>query len=361
MPLPPASPALPANPERPPAAFCTADAMPCPCYNRVLYFYGSGAMHYRSTVDRQEARETGGDLSTPPIMLAAAMWLVAGWLSLAQPAGAAAPGADTLGKIRSTRTIVLGHRTASIPFSYLPGTISRPIGYSIAICEHIVDAVKANLHLPELRVQYHPVQPDNRMAMVASGSVDVECGSTTATPERRKEVDFSTTTFVAATRVAVVKGGPLRALRDLNGHRIAVTRGTTNEQVMEQVARERKLDVQLVRGRDHDASYAAFRSGKADAVAMDDILLLGLMTEAGEQGKIEFMDETLSSEPYAIMLRKNDPEFKALVDKAINEMIDHSEMAKLYQQWFRSPIPPKRANLALPFTEEMARVLKLVR
>ena len=316
-------------------------------------------MHYRNPIKRKEKRKTREHPST---LVRSAVLLLALWLPTTQPALAAPQGnVDTLAKIRSSRVIVVGHRTASIPFSYLPGTISRPIGYSITICEHIVDAVKARLHLPNLRTQYYPVQPDNRVALVASGSIDIECGSTTDTPARRKEVDFSTTTFVATTRVAVAKGGPHRTLRDLGGHRIAVTRGTTNEQVMEQFARDQKLSVELVRGRDQDASYAAFRSGKADAVAMDDILLLGLMTEAGDQGNIEFLEEILSSEPYAMMLRKNDPDFKALVDKTINELIDQSAMAKLYQQWFRSPIPPKRANLSLPFTEEMARVLKLVR
>ena len=350
--------------------------------------YGSGAMHYRTQTDKQEKRAVGepgardlvldarthaepclpmrfglaGRYQTSVFMTRAAMLLLALWLSLTQPALAAQPAnVDTLAKIRSSRVIVVGHRTASIPFSYLPGTIARPIGYSISICEHIVDALKARLRLPNLRTRYYPVQPDNRIALIANGVIDIECGSTTDTPARRKEVDFSMTTFVAATRVAVAKGGPLGSFRDLGGRRIAVTQGTTNEQVLEQFARDHKLSIELVRSRDHDTSYAAFRQGKADAVAMDDILLIGLMTEAGDQRRFEFMEGTLSSEPYGIMLKKNEPEFKAIVDKTINDMIDQGAMAKLYQQWFRSPIPPKRINLSLPFTAEMAKVLKLVR
>ena len=317
-------------------------------------------MHNRNQIINQEKREAGEDPKSVSVTWAA-MLLLALCLPLTQAAQAAQPGnTDTLEKIRRSRVVVVGHRTASIPFSYLPGTIARPIGYSITICEHIVDAVKAKLRMPHLRTQYYPVQPENRMALLANRLIDIECGSTTDTPARRKEVDFSTTTFVAATRVAVAKGGPLRSFRDLGGHRVAVTRGTTSEQVLEQFAHDQKLNIALLRNRDHDASYAAFRQGKADAVAMDDILLIGLMTEADDQKRVEFIEGTLSSEPYGIMIRKNDPEFKAIVDKTINDMIDQSTMAKLYQQWFRSPIPPKRINLSLPFTTEMARVLKLV-
>ena len=267
---------------------------------------------------------------------------------------------DTLSKIRAAGVIVIGHRASSIPFSYQPGASAPPLGYSISICERIVGAIRTHLRLPTIRIQYQPVSPDNRMSLLTNDRIDMECGSTTNTEARRKEVEFSITTFVAATRVLVPKGAPFKSLRDLNGHKLAVTHGTTNEQILEQIFRNQKLSIELIRGNDHDTSYASFKSGKANAVAMDDILLIGLITEAGDQGRFVFLDETLSSEPYGIMIRKDDPNFRKLVNGAINDMIDQGVMAKLYLQWFRSPIPPKRVNLALPFTEDMAKVLKLL-
>ncbi|MSQ53027.1 MAG: amino acid ABC transporter substrate-binding protein [Betaproteobacteria bacterium] len=296
-------------------------------------------------------------------MSRAAMPLFAAMLAVLpiSPGIGAPPGnPKTLSKIRNAGVIVIGHRASSIPFSYQAGASAPPLGYSISICERIVGAIRTHLRLPNVRIQYQPVSPENRVSLLTNDRIDMECGSTTNTEARRKEVEFSTTTFVAATRVLVPKGASIKSLRDLNGHRVAVTHGTTNEQILEQISRDQKLSIELIRGNDHDTSYASLKSGKAAAVAMDDILLIGMITDAGDQGKFEFLDETLSSEPYGIMIRKDDPNFKKLVNGAINDMIDRGVMAKLYLQWFRSPIPPKRVNLGLPFTADMAKVLKLL-
>jgi glutamate/aspartate transport system substrate-binding protein len=267
---------------------------------------------------------------------------------------------DTLAKIRATGVIVIGHLTNSVPFSYLPGPGAPPTGYSVAICERVIGVLRSSLNLPNLRIDYRPVTPGNGSSLLTNGRIDMECGSSTDTAARRKEIDFSATTFVASTRVVVNKGGAIRSLRDLNGRRVAVTHGSHNEQILQQLSRDQKLSIELVRGTDHDKSYASLRQGKADAVAMDDVLLIGMIAESGDQGKFEFLDDTLSSDPYGIMLRKDDPDFKKLVDRSIDEMIDQGVMAKLYLQWFRSPIPPKRVNLGLPFTADMARVLRLL-
>lgn len=267
---------------------------------------------------------------------------------------------DTLSKIRSTGVIVIGHMTNAVPFSYLPGTSATPAGYSISICERIVAALRASLRLPNLRIQYQPVSAENRIPLLTNGRIDMECGATSDTEANRRDVDFSNAIFVAVTRVAVTKGAAIKSMRDLNRRRVAVMQGSSNEQVLEQFSRDHKLAIDLVRGNDLNTSYATMRLGKADAVAMDDILLIGMMNEAGDQGRFEFLDETLSSEPYGIMVRKDDPAFKRLVDKTINDLIDQGIMAKLYLQWFRSPIPPKRVNLGLPFTADMAKVLKLL-
>jgi glutamate/aspartate transport system substrate-binding protein len=267
---------------------------------------------------------------------------------------------DTLAKIRKSGVVVVGHRVSSVPFSYLPGASSAPMGYSISICEHVVDALRERLRRPGIRIKYQPVSPENRVSLLTNGRIDMECGSTSDTEAMHKDVDFSSTIFAAATRVVVSRGASIRSMRDLNGRKVAVTHGTTNEQVLEQFSRNHKLAIELVRGDDHDMSFSTLRLGTADAVAMDDVLLIGMINDTGDQGRYEFLDETLSSEPYGIMIRKDDPEFKKVVDRTINEMIDQGVMAKLYLQWFRSPIPPKRVNLGLPFTEEMAKVLKLL-
>jgi glutamate/aspartate transport system substrate-binding protein len=293
-------------------------------------------------------------------MMRAAIMIIATMLPMHCVFGAPPPHGETLAKIRNSGVIVIGHSTTSIPFSYLPSPGARPTGYSISICEHIVDAIRTQLKLPNLRIQYQPVRPENRISLLTNGGIDIECGATTGTTERRKEVDFSATIFVAATRVVVQKGGQIRSLRDLNGRKVAVTHGTTNEQILEDLSRNRKLAIELVRSNDHDMSYASMRQGRADAVAMDDVLLIGMINEAGDYGKVLFLDDTLSSEPYGVMMRKSDPDLKTLVDNSIDEMINQGVMAKLYMQWFRSPIPPKRVNLNLPFTAEMAKVLRLL-
>lgn len=268
--------------------------------------------------------------------------------------------ADTLSKIQKSGVVVVGYRTSSVPFSYKPGTSSAPMGYSISICERVVDALRASLRLPGIRIQYQPVSPENRVSLVTNRRIDMECGSTTDTEAMRKDVAFSATIFAAATRVVVPKNAHIKSMRDLNGRKVAVTHGTANEQVLEQFSRNHKLAIELVRGNDHNRSFSTLRLGTADAVAMDDVLLIGMINDAGDQGRYEFLDETLSSEPYGIMIHKDDPAFKKVVDRTINEMIDQGVLAKLYIQWFRSPIPPKSVNLGLPFTEEMAKVLRLL-
>lgn len=293
--------------------------------------------------------------TTVPMIVAAIVLIVMQSMAFAQSAAT-----DTLSKIRKSGVVVVGHRTSSVPFSYLPGASSAPMGYSISICERVVDALRVGLRLPGIRIQYQPVSPENRVSLVSNRRIDMECGSTTDTEAMRKDVDFSATIFVAATRVVVPRGTHIKSMRDLNGRKVAVTHGTANEQVLEQFSRNHKLAIELVRGNDHDRSFSTLRLGTADAVAMDDVILIGMINDAGDQGRYEFLDETLSSEPYGIMIHKDDPAFKKVVDRTINEMIDQGVMAKLYLQWFRSPIPPKRVNLGLPFTEEMAKVLKLL-
>ncbi|MFM9969856.1 MAG: amino acid ABC transporter substrate-binding protein [Burkholderiales bacterium] len=267
---------------------------------------------------------------------------------------------DTLAKIRGSGVLVIGYRAGSVPFSYHPHPGAAPMGYSISICERIVTAVKSQLRLPNLRTQYLATTPEARASLLINGRIDMECGSAADAQSRSNDVDFSTVIFIAATRVLVQKGTPIKSLRDLNGQKLSVTQGTANEQIIEQFSREKKIAFDLVRGIDYEGSYANLRVGRANAVAMDDILLSGLMANAGDQGRFEFLEEILSREPYAIMLRKNDAAFKRIVDGSINEMIAQGVMAKLYLQWFRSPIPPKRVNLGLPFTADMAKVLKLL-
>jgi len=285
--------------------------------------------------------------------------LVALFVLVAAPMNHAEAG-QTVEKIRKSGVIHIGNRKDAVPFSYVAGLTGHPMGYTIAICERIVTAIGSRLKLPNIKIQYHPVQKENRVALLTSGMIDMECGATTPDDEKSKDVDFSPITFVAATRVAVHKSANIHRIRDLHGKRVVVARGTNNATAFNQLVSSEKLGVTLIEARDDAASYAAFRQRNADAIVMDDILLLSLIAESGDQGRFEILDDTLARDPYAIMIRRGDAEFKVMLDQATEELFREGAMVRLYQQWFRSPIPPKRVNLALPVTEEMARVLRLL-
>jgi glutamate/aspartate transport system substrate-binding protein len=260
-----------------------------------------------------------------------------------------------LDKIKASGAITIGHRESSIPFSYLDDR-RRPVGYSMDICLHVVDAIKSALNAP-LRVNYRLVTTKDRRALVRDGSVDLECGSTSNTLERQKEVAFSVTTFVAANRLVAKKSSKIRAVWDLRNKTVVSTADTTClKQLMDLNERERHK-MEILQGRDHAESFAMVEDGRATVFAMDDILLVGLVANSRNPSDYMITAQPLSVEPYAIMFQRDDPELKKLVDGAIVALYKSGEIHKLYNKWFMSAIPPKGANLNTPMSDILKRVI----
>ena len=256
----------------------------------------------------------------------------------------------TLKKIRDNGSITLGIRESSYPLSYLDEK-QQPIGYHIDICNRIVDAVKARLKLPALKVQHQAVTSQNRIPLVANGTVDLECGSTTNNEARQKQVAFAPTTFVTNVRMAVKKSSGISGLGQLGGKPVATTTGTTSVQLMRAHEKGKGIDFKEVYGKDHADSFLMLETDRAVAFVMDDNLLAGLIATSKAPANYAIVGEVLSIEPIAIMLRRGDPEFKKLVDDTVKGLMKSGEINKLYARWFMSPIPPKQVNLNFPISE----------
>nr|WP_232539517.1 amino acid ABC transporter substrate-binding protein [Comamonas koreensis] len=266
-------------------------------------------------------------------------------------AGAMAQSSSTLDKIKSSGAITLGYREASFGFSYLDANL-KPIGYSIDICAHILDAIKAKLQLPELKVNYQAVTSANRIPLVQNGTVDLECGSTTNLVERQKQVAFSPDIFRYNVRMLVKKSSGIKGIADLQGKSVATTTGTTSFRLLRQADRASKLDVTNVPGKDHTESFLLVQGDKAAAFVLDDILLAGQIANARDPQNYEIVGESLRTENQALMLRNDDPAFKQLVDETVSGLMQSGEMEKLYQRWFMSPIAPKGININYPLNAE---------
>ena len=264
-------------------------------------------------------------------------------LALAAAVGAGPANAQeltgTLKNIKETGAITLGHRDSSIPFSYLDDN-QKPIGYAMDICMKIVDAVKKELKLDKLEVKLNPVTSATRIPLMANGTIDLECGSTTNNEARQKQVAFAPTTFVTNVRMAVKKASGIQSLGQLGGKPVATTTGTTSVQLMRAHEKGKGVDFKEVYGKDHADSFLMLETDRAVAFVMDDNLLLGLIMTSKNPADYQVVGETLSVEPIAIMLRRDDPAFKALVDDTVKGLMKSGELEKLYARWFMSPIPP---------------------
>lgn len=263
----------------------------------------------------------------------------------------------TLAKLRSSGSIALGYREASVPFSYLNAR-RQPIGYSIELCKALVAAIEDTIN-KSLSIQWVPVTSDNRMAAVTSGKVDLECGSTTSNLERQKQVAFSPTIFVAGTKVMVRQGTPIRSFRDLAGKKVAVTAGTTNEKALRDLDQKFKLGMQLQVVPDHAQGFAQVASGEADAFATDDVLLYGLIAEnAGKTpGKFQVVGDYLSYDPYAIMFRKDDPQLAQVVKASFQELAEDGEIERQYKRWFLRRLP-SGTSLDLPMSAQLQTIIE---
>ncbi len=260
--------------------------------------------------------------------------------------------ADTLKKIADTGKITLAYRESSVPFSYLAGP-GQPVGFAVDISSAVADAVKKRLNNPAIKVELQPVTSLNRIPLVQNGTVDLECGSTTNNSVRGKDVQFATNYFYTGTRLLTKKSSGIKGFNDLSKRKISTTSGTTNAQVVRKYDRDNKLDMEVLMGKDHEDSLLLVDTGRAEAFAMDDILLYGLMANARNPAEWDVVGEALQVEPYACMLRKDDPQFQALVNGVIGGLMKSGEFEKLYTKWFMSPIAPRGQNLKLPMGKEL--------
>jgi ABC-type amino acid transport substrate-binding protein len=276
-------------------------------------------------------------------------------LSLALLATAA--HAQTIDKAKSSGTITVAYRESSIPFSYLDDK-AQPTGFGWEICGRIVDELKKASGRADLKVATQAVTSANRIPLLVNGTIDIECGSTTNNSDRAKQVAFATNYFYTGTRLLVKAGSPIKSLKDLAGKKVVSTTGTTNFRIMRGLNDEQKLGFDLLGAKDHAESQLLVQSGRADAFAMDDILLYGLAASSANPADWVVVGDAIQVEPYAIMLRKDDPGFKALVDGVLARLMDSGEFERLYRKWFMSPIPPKGVNLNAPMAKELVNNLK---
>ena len=258
----------------------------------------------------------------------------------------------TLKKIKEIGQITVAHRESSIPFSYLDDK-QQPIGYSMDICANVVDAVKAELKMPNLKVVYQPVTSSNRIPLLQNGTIDLECGSTTNSVERQKLVAFGPTYFRIQVTAAVKKSSNIGTLIELNGKNISTTSGTTSVPLLKAYEKTKNIDVKEIYGKDHAESFLLLAEDRVAAFVMDDILLAGQIANSRSPNDYKILGESLRAEPYGPMLRKDDPQFKALVDKTLTALYKSPEIERIYKKWYQSPIPPKGVNLNFPMTPEL--------
>jgi glutamate/aspartate transport system substrate-binding protein len=264
----------------------------------------------------------------------------------------------TLAQIKRSGTVRLGYRDASIPFSFLDA-FGRPIGYSMDICNAIVEEIGRTLDREDLKAAYVKVTSETRLPAIVDGAIDLECGSTTNNLERRKLVDFSPLIFVSGTKVMVPLATAWRDFRDLKGRTVAVTRGTTNAQALKTLDSRFKLGITLVESPDHEESYRLLEDGKADAFATDDVLLYGLIAQHRAQERFKVVGEFLSYDPYGIAFRRNEPELHAAVERAVRNLVISRDIGAIYGKWFESRLP-NGERLDLPMSPQLEESFKVL-
>ena len=288
------------------------------------------------------------------VVVAAAAWPAA-------PALAQSPDllTGTLKKAHDTGMVTIGHRESSIPFSYLSAR-NEPIGYSVDLCKLIVESMADEVGR-EVLIQWKPVTAANRIDAVTSGHVDMECGSTTSNLERQKVVGFSPIIFVSGTKLMVKKGSAIKSYRDLGGHRVAVTTGTTNEKALKDLVTRFKLEMELVSVPDHANAFDQLAAGKVDAFATDDVLLYGLLAERKAQADYVVIGDFLSYDPYGLMYRKDDAQLAKLVDTTLRTLAEDREIERRYRRWFLQRLPGSGVSIDLPMSPQLETILLTLR
>jgi len=284
-------------------------------------------------------------------------------VSLIVPAARAAEttnGAEeltgTLKKVHDTGTVVIGYRESSIPFSYL-NSRGEPIGYSIDLGRAIVDGISNELDGQTLKIRFVPVTPESRISAVVNGEIDLECGSTTNNAQRQKQVAFSPVMFVAGTKLLVKRDSNIQSFHDLNGKTVVVTAGTTNEEAMHRLSDKFSISMHLITGIDHEESYEQLATGKADALAGDDVLLYGLIAKNRTSQNFMVIGEFLSYDPYGIMFRKDDPQLAKVMQRVFQEMAQSRDLEYTYKRWFLSKLPSGE-TLNLPMSAQLQEIFR---
>jgi glutamate/aspartate transport system substrate-binding protein len=262
-----------------------------------------------------------------------------------------ASAADTLAKIKGAGKITIGTRDSSAPLAYTTGD-GKYVGYHVDVCNKIADAIKASLKAPTMPVEYTVVTSANRVPLVQNGTVDMECGSTTNNEARAKQVDFAPTTFVTNVRTAVKANSGINSINDLAGKTVATTTGTTSVQLLRKAAKA-GTDFKELYGKDHADSFLLLDSGRADAFVMDDNILAGLIVNSKSPADFKIVGESLSEEPIAIMIPKDDAPYKKLVDDTVMGLMKSGELDKIYAKWFSSPIPPRNATVGMAMSASL--------
>jgi glutamate/aspartate transport system substrate-binding protein len=260
----------------------------------------------------------------------------------------------TLAKIKKDGVVTLGVRESAIPFSYYDDN-QHIIGYSADLCALVVSTIKQKLSIPNLVVKEIPTTPQNRLPLIINGTIDLECGSTTNNLTREKQVAFSDTTFVIATRLLVKKTSGIKDFPDLAGKNVVTTAGTTPEQIIREMNQKKDMHMDIISAKDHAESWLTLKGDRAQGFFIDDALLYGQLAKAQDRNDYEIVGKPQSFEAYALVMRKNDPEFKALVDDTVAAVMKSGKATELYKKWFMSPIPPKGINLNFPMSDAVRK------
>jgi glutamate/aspartate transport system substrate-binding protein len=271
--------------------------------------------------------------------------------------GAHAQDAGTLRKIKDTGVMSLGYRESSIPFSYYDAQ-QNIVGYSHEFLMKIVGAVKLKLNMPDLKLRFVPVTPQNRIPLVQNGTVDLECGSTTNNNERAQQVTFSNTIFIIGTRLLTRKDSGIHGWSDLRGKTVTTTAGTTSERLLRKMNQDQGMGMNIISGKDHGEAIQTLLSGRASAFMMDDALLAGELARWGKTSQFVIVGPPKSEEAYGCMMRKNDRDFKQVVDAEIARVETSGEADQIYQRWFQAPIPPNNLNLNFPESDAIKALFK---
>jgi glutamate/aspartate transport system substrate-binding protein len=280
-----------------------------------------------------------------------------GVLGIGSTMAAAQSLEGTLKKIKDTGTFTIGYRESSLPLSYLDDK-QQPVGFSIELCRHVVEAVKSRIAMPALKVEYNPVTSATRIPLVANGTVDIECGSTANMLARQRQVAFSVTFFAPQFKWLVRSDSGIKTADDLKGKAVAVTAGTNTALFVAKTNSEGKLGLTIMPAKDHAESFLLVETGRASAWMEDDILIAGFRANARNPNDFKLLEKAYPSDPYALMFRRDDPQFKTLVDDVLTGLMKSGAFNALYTTWFERPIPPKGITIQLPMSDKLKALVK---